>query len=117
VAASLNNLANLYNDQGKYAAAEPLLKRSLKIWEKALGPSHPNVAVSLYNLACFCALRGKRTEAIAYLQRALPVGGGMPWMRSIGKDRDLALLHGDPEFERIVAEVNRRAETKPAATK
>ena len=29
------------------AAAEPLYKRSPLIWEKALGPEHPNVATSL----------------------------------------------------------------------
>ena len=38
VAQSLNNLATLYQAQGKYAKAEPLFKRSLAIWEKALGP-------------------------------------------------------------------------------
>lgn len=51
VAASLNNLALLYDTQGQYAQAEPLYKRSLAIREKALGPNHPDVAVSLENLA------------------------------------------------------------------
>ena len=40
---SLNNLAELYRAQGHYAEAEPLYKRSLAIWEKALGPEHPDV--------------------------------------------------------------------------
>ena len=44
VAQSLNNLAVLYRDQGRYADAEPLYKRSLAINEKALGPDHPDVA-------------------------------------------------------------------------
>ncbi len=43
VAQSLNNLAVLYNAQGKYAEAEPLYKWALLIAEKALGPEHPNV--------------------------------------------------------------------------
>ncbi len=34
LARSLNDLANLYRAQGKYAEAESLLKRSLTIWEK-----------------------------------------------------------------------------------
>ena len=51
VAMSLNNLAVLYGDQGRYADAEPLYKRSLAIKEKALGPDHPDVAESLNNLA------------------------------------------------------------------
>ena len=48
---SLNNLAELYHDQGRYADAEPLYQRSLAISEKALGPDHPDVATSLNNLA------------------------------------------------------------------
>ena len=51
VAQSLNNLAELYSEQGRYAEAEPLYKRSLAIDEKALGPDHPDVASSLNNLA------------------------------------------------------------------
>ncbi len=41
----------LYDAQGRYGDAEPLLKRALAIWEKALGPEHPNVATSLENYA------------------------------------------------------------------
>jgi tetratricopeptide (TPR) repeat protein len=51
VAASLNNLAALYQAQGHYAEAEPLYRRSLAIMEKALGPEHPHVAQSLKNYA------------------------------------------------------------------
>ncbi len=47
VATSLNNLTELYRAQGRHADAEPLLKRSLAIDEKALGPEHPNVATGL----------------------------------------------------------------------
>jgi tetratricopeptide (TPR) repeat protein len=48
---SLNNLAGLYKDQGKYPQAEPLFRRALAISEKSLGRDHPNVATSLENLA------------------------------------------------------------------
>ena len=48
---SLNDLGALYRAQGKYAEAEPLLKRSLAIREKALGPDHLDVSTSLSNLA------------------------------------------------------------------
>lgn len=44
VADPLNSLAGLYQAQGKYSEAEPLSKRSLGIWEKSLGPEHPDVA-------------------------------------------------------------------------
>ncbi len=51
LATSLNNLAFLYDAQGKYAQAEPLYRRALAIAEKILGPEHPNVATGLNNLA------------------------------------------------------------------
>jgi tetratricopeptide (TPR) repeat protein len=51
VAQSVNNLADLYSAQGRYADAEPLYKRALAIFEKALGPDHPSVASALNNLA------------------------------------------------------------------
>ena len=44
VAYVLNGLATLYLEQGRYAQAEPLYKRSLAIWEKALGPDDPTAA-------------------------------------------------------------------------
>ena len=53
VAFSLNNLAALYASQGRYADAEPLLKRALAVRETVLGPSHPDVAASVNNLASF----------------------------------------------------------------
>jgi tetratricopeptide (TPR) repeat protein len=51
VALSLNNLAGMYKDQGRYPHAEPLFKRALMISEKSLGPDHPSVATGLENLA------------------------------------------------------------------
>ena len=37
--------------QGSYGEATPKYRRSLAIREKVLGPDHPNVAISLNNLA------------------------------------------------------------------
>jgi tetratricopeptide (TPR) repeat protein len=47
----LNNLAALYDAQGRYAEAEPLYRRAVAIAEKALGPDHPRVGTALNNLA------------------------------------------------------------------
>ena len=63
VATSLNNLAELYRDQGHYAEAEPLFKRSLAIVEKALGPEHPNVAQGLENYAALLRQTARADEA------------------------------------------------------
>ena len=62
-AKSLHNLAALYHAQARYAEAEPLYKRSLAIYEKALGPGHPNVATSLKNYASLLRQTGRHTKA------------------------------------------------------
>lgn len=36
--------------QGLYQQAKPLYERAISIWEKALGPDHPEVAAGLNNL-------------------------------------------------------------------
>ena len=38
---NLNNLAKLYQSQGRYAEAEPLYLQALAIAEQALGENHP----------------------------------------------------------------------------
>ena len=63
MATSLNNLALVYQSQGLYAEAEPLYKLSLAIWEKALGPNHPNVALSLENIAALYRATNRAAEA------------------------------------------------------
>ena len=49
-AASINNLALLLKDQGKYKEAEPLLRQALKICETQLGPDHPTTKIIRNNL-------------------------------------------------------------------
>ena len=49
-AKSLSILGEKYFNQGKYAEAGPLYKRSLEIYEKAFGPHHSYVGISLNNL-------------------------------------------------------------------
>ena len=50
--------------------AEPLYKRALTIAEKALGPDHPNVAMSLNNLAALYRATKRDKEAETLEQRA-----------------------------------------------
>ena len=71
VARSLNNLALLYQAQGRYADAEPLYKRSLDILEKALGPDHPNVAQALNNLAVLYGTQSRYADALPIVRRTI----------------------------------------------
>ncbi len=67
-------LARTYHAQGRYADAEPLYKRSLAIFEKALGPDHPDVAASLNNLAEVYRAQGKYAAAEPLYKRSLAIG-------------------------------------------
>ncbi len=50
--------------------AEPLYKRALAIWEKALGAEHPLVAQSLENYAALLRKTGRDIEAVKLEARA-----------------------------------------------
>jgi tetratricopeptide (TPR) repeat protein len=71
--AQLDNLADLYREQRKYAQAEGLYKRACTIWELALGPTHPDVATSLNNLASLYHQKGKFAKAEPLYQRSLGI--------------------------------------------
>ncbi len=59
----------------------------------------PDEASVLYNAACALCKMNKKAEALDALRKAWQAGFGDPdWAR---RDPDLALLHGDPEFERL----------------
>ena len=73
LATSLNNLALLYDTQGKYAQAEPLYQRALAIDQKTLGPDHPDVATSLNNLALLYYNQSKYAQAEPLYERALAI--------------------------------------------
>ncbi len=56
--------------QGRYGEAEPLHQRSLAIWERALGPEHPDVALSLENYALLLRHTARADEAARLEARA-----------------------------------------------
>jgi len=56
-------------------------------------------------LTGLAARHGKRAEALALLRRAAASGHVD---ESVADDSNLVSLHGDPEFEAIVAEVKKR---------
>ena len=49
--------------QGKDAEAEPLYERAHAIWEKALGPEHPNVATILESYSAMLYKTGREMQA------------------------------------------------------
>ena len=73
LAACLNNLGTLLQAMGDPAGARPYLERALAIWERVLGPDHPDTASSLNNLGSLLREMGDPAGARPYLERALAI--------------------------------------------
>jgi Flp pilus assembly protein TadD len=59
----------------------------------------PNDSTILYNAACAFCRMGRKSDALDAIAKAWREGFRDPeWTR---RDPDLALLHGEPEFERL----------------
>jgi CHAT domain-containing protein/Flp pilus assembly protein TadD len=71
VAGSLNNLAALYERQGRYSQAEPLYRQALEMRQRLLGKEHPSVASSLNDLAILYESQGRYSEAEPLFRQAL----------------------------------------------
>jgi tetratricopeptide (TPR) repeat protein len=68
---SINELAGLYADQGRYDEAEPLYLRALEAKERTFGEEHPFTLVSRGNLAVLYKKQGRYDEAEPLFLRAL----------------------------------------------
>jgi tetratricopeptide (TPR) repeat protein len=73
MAESLNGLAELSREQGRYAEADPLYRRALSIREQQLGQHHPLTAQTLHDLAIFRQKQGNLSEALSLAERALQI--------------------------------------------
>ena len=67
----MNNLALVYEQQGKYTEAEVLHQQTLELERTALGDAHPSTLDSMNNLALVYQQQGKYAEAEALRQQVL----------------------------------------------
>jgi serine/threonine protein kinase/Tfp pilus assembly protein PilF len=87
-------LAGDYVQDGKIAEATEQLQRAIE-----LRPGDANIH---YNAACAFGLMHDKEKALATLKKAMALGtSNWDW---IARDTDLDCLHGDPEFELLIAE-------------
>jgi len=90
----LNNLAALLEETERMPEAEKLMRRAVAIFEKVLGPEHPNVAVSLNNLSNLLKDSDRLGEAEPLMRRALAIleaslGPDHPTTRIAGENLDV----------------------------
>lgn len=69
----LSRAGCFFHGRGSYARASPLLEQALTIMEAALGPSHPDTAGCLNNLALLHKHQGHLVEALQLYERALAI--------------------------------------------
>jgi len=69
----LDTSGSVYMHLGLNQQAEPLLKKALKTREEHLSPGHPDVALSLYNLATLYYHQGKYEKAAPLFMRSLAI--------------------------------------------
>jgi tetratricopeptide (TPR) repeat protein len=81
VAKALNNLAETYRVQRKYAGAEAVYRHALAIKQQVLGAEHPDVATGLGNLGGLRYALGDLAGAEKLFKRALAIIEG-----SLGPD-------------------------------
>ena len=67
----MNNLADVYDAQGKYAQAEALFSQTLEIQRRVLGPEHPDTLDTLSDFASMYQRQGKYALAETYAAQAL----------------------------------------------
>jgi non-specific serine/threonine protein kinase len=87
-------------------AAVGLKSDAIRELERAV-EMRPNDANILYNAACTYGVMQIKDEALTLVRKTLAVGyTNLDWM---ARDPDLACLHGDPDFQRLLKDGERRA--------
>jgi len=93
--------------RGRYADAEPLHEQALRIWESALGPDHPDVAISLNDLANVYSHEGRYADAETMFERALTIAE-----RALGPDHPFVARPIDG-LATVYQQMGRYAEAEP----
>jgi tetratricopeptide (TPR) repeat protein len=112
LAEALRKAAEYLSDHARYAQAEPLYQRALRIWERALGPEHPQVAHPLCGLGCLFFEQGKYEQAEPLYQQALQIRGeqlGPLHPQTAATLSDLATLYRDQGKYELAQSLDQRA--------
>jgi tetratricopeptide (TPR) repeat protein len=94
--------ADALRAHGNNLAAKGLHARALPI-DRRLVRLRPERPIPWYNLACTYAVLGMTDPALASLARALDLG--YRHFKHLLRDPDLAALHADPRFHRLLKKV------------
>ncbi len=74
----ISHVATYLSNRARYAEAEPLFQRALRLGERAFGPEYPLIAEILHAQAMFYLDQGKYKEARLVHERALSIRKQVP---------------------------------------
>lgn len=111
---TMHNLASCYKALGRVADAVKVREELLARLKAKLGDVHPRVAGCTYAIACLQAQLIKGAEnpgqqadlAMDWLRRA--VAAGYRDARKMMADNELAVLHGRPDFKKLLADLEKK---------
>jgi tetratricopeptide (TPR) repeat protein len=102
-------------EEGQYAEAERILKRSYDTFQRLFGLDHDDTAQTAYDLADLYAVEGRKAEALVLLTSAIDHGLPSQSDLELSSDPMLKSLKGDPAFEVVLADARRHAGASQAA--
>jgi serine/threonine protein kinase/tetratricopeptide (TPR) repeat protein len=70
---ALNDLAVLYQDQGKYDKAEPFFRECLDVRRRVFGEEHISTFIAMNNLGILYAYQGHYDQALSLLEEAIAI--------------------------------------------
>jgi CHAT domain-containing protein/Tfp pilus assembly protein PilF len=85
VAQCVHNLGLVHLSRADYPAAKEHLDRANNTWQRALGPEHPRLTISLNGIATYHEARGEIDKALSVLERSADIND---------RDLDLVLASG-----------------------
>jgi tetratricopeptide (TPR) repeat protein len=97
------NIGIVLMDQGKLAEAMELYQEVLRVRVATLGPEHPDVGNTYYNITCAHSLAGSISDALANFESA--VSAGYSNRQHADSDTDLDNIRGHEQFQRILARI------------
>jgi serine/threonine protein kinase len=104
---TMDNLACVYMSEDRYPLARALFLETLDRKRRYLGEDHPVTVMTLYNLGALEARRGNHKAALDWLHQA--AAHGFSRADDMATDSDLTNLHGDPDFEALLAGLRKRS--------
>ena len=95
--------------------AEPSSANAVARFEQGRLEKEPDEPAVLYNVACSYANVGDPAKALDYLEKAATGGWGDP--DGMLQDEDLASLHNEPRFQRLIEKLRSRSSSESPASR